>query len=118
VFGPGRAALLAATDTAAAVARDEQAAALAARLRRIETSQNSCILQLEELPADPAGSAAAAMRGRIRARFAQLHADRDATLKALPGILDPGRDGYDDTADGNPGDPGSVEHLFEPVSGQ
>ena len=37
----------------------------------------------------------------------------DATLKALPGILDPGRDGYDDTADEDPGDPGSVEHLFD-----
>jgi hypothetical protein len=186
VFGPGRAALLAAqvpaTDAAAAADRDAQAAALAARLKRIETGQNSCILELEELPADPADTATAAMRGRIRARFAQLHGDReqieaqlaalakttpkaadptlldelpmpgdilpgldpqlkaelfqafdlqilwnkpgrqatvfaeitDATLKALPGILDPGRDGYDDTADPDPGEPGSVEHLFEP----
>ena len=185
VFGPGRAALLAAqlpaTDAAAAAERDAQAAALAARLKRIETGQNSCILELEELPADPADTAAAAMRTRIRARFAQLHAEREqletqlaalaqttpkaadptlldelpharghparpvpgaegravpglrpadpveqarpqatvfaeiteATLQALPGILDPGRDGYDDTADKDPGDPGSVEHLFE-----
>ena len=186
VFGPGRAGLLAAqlpaTDAAAAAERDAQAAALAARLKRIETGQNSCILELEELPADPADTAAAAMRGRIRARFAQLHGEREqieaqlaalakttpkaadptlldqlpmpgdilpglppqlkaelfqafdlqilwnkpgrqatvfaeiteATLQALPGILDPGRDGYDDTADRDPGDPGSVEHLFEP----
>jgi site-specific DNA recombinase len=173
VFGPGRAALLAATDAAAAAERDAQATALAAQLKRIETAQNSCILELEELPADPADSAAAAMRGRIRARFAQLHGDReqieaqlaalaqvapkaadpslleelplardilpgltpelkaglfqafdlqilwnkpgqqatvfavitDATLKALPGILDPSKDGYDDTADEDPGKP-------------
>ena len=185
VFGPGRAALLAAqlpaTDAAAAADRDAQAAALAARLKRIETGQNSCILELEELPADPADTAAAAMRTRIRARFAELHTEREqlqtqlaalaqstpqavdpallgqlplagdilpglspelkaelfqafgpqvlwnkpgrqatvfaeiteATLRALPGILDPGRDGYDDTADRDPGDHGSVEHLFE-----
>jgi len=185
VFGPGRAGLLAAqlpaTDAAAAAERDTQAATLTTRLKRIETAQNSCILELEELPADPADTAAAAMRGRIRARFAQLHGEReqletqlaalaattpkaadpalldqlpmpgdilpgltpqlkaelfqafdlqvlwnktgqqatvfaeitDATLKALPGILDPSRDGYDDTADDDPGQPGSVEHLFE-----
>ena len=41
----------------------------------------------------------------------------EATLQALPGILDPGRDGYDDTADEHPGDTGSVEHLFEPLIG-
>ena len=83
VFGPGRAALLAAqlpaTDAAAAADRDAQAAALHARLKRIETGQNSCILELEELPADPADTAAAAMRGRIRARFAQLHSEREQT---------------------------------------
>ena len=81
VFGPGRAGLLAAqlpaTDAAAAAERDAQAAALAARLKRIETGQNSCILELEELPADPGDGAAAAMRGRIRARFAQLHGERE-----------------------------------------
>ena len=178
VFGPGRAALLAAqlpaTDAAAAAARDQRAAALQARLRRIETGQNSCIVELEELPADPADTAAAAMRGRIRARFAELHTEREqigtqlaalaqtapqaidptlldqlptpgdilpgltaqlkaelfqafdlqilwnkpgqqatvhaeiteATLQALPGILDPGRDGYDDTAAKPPANPG------------
>ena len=89
VFGPGRAALLAAqlpaTDAAAAD-RDAQAAALTARLKRIETGQNSCILELEELPADPGDTAAAAMRARIRARFAQLHGEREqieAQLAAL-----------------------------------
>ena len=100
VFGPGRAALLAAqlpaTDAAAAAERDTQAAALTARLKRIETSQNSCILELEELPADPADSAAAAMRGRIRTRFAQLHTEREqletqlaALAKTTPKAADP-----------------------------
>ena len=41
----------------------------------------------------------------------------EATLRALPGILDPGRDGYDDTADNDHRRPGSVEDLFEsPIS--
>ena len=35
------------------------------------------ILELEDLPADPADTAAAAMRGRIRARFADLHYERE-----------------------------------------
>ena len=100
VFGPGRAdrlaAQLPATDAAAAAERDEQAAALAARLKRIETGQNSYILELEELPAGPADTAASAMRGRIRARFAQLHADREqletqlaALATATPKAADP-----------------------------
>ena len=37
----------------------------------------------------------------------------EATLQALPGILDLGRDGYDDTAEGTSGDPAAVEDLFE-----
>jgi hypothetical protein len=186
VFGPGRAALLAAqlpaTDAAAAADRDTQAAALGARLKRIKTGQDSCILELEELPADPSDTAAAAMRGRIRARFTELHSERerleaqlaalaqvtpqaadltmldelpmpgdivpglppvlkarlfqafdlhilwnkpgqqatvhaeitDATLRALPAILDPSRDGYDDTAGNQPEDAETVEHLFDP----
>jgi hypothetical protein len=188
IFGPGRAGLLAvqlpATDAAAAADRDAQAAALTARLRQIDTGLGSCVLELEQLPADPADTAAAALRGRIRARFAELHTEheqktgqlaalaqvtpkaadttlldqlplagdilpglpdnlkaqlfaavdlqilwdktgRQATvyaeitehaLRALPGILDPGQDGYDDTAAvGDDADqPGSVEDLFEP----
>ena len=90
VFGPRRAELLAAqlpaTNAAARADRDAAAAAISTRLRQIETSQNSCILELEQLPADPAGTAAAAMRGRIRARFGELHAEReqlDTQLAAL-----------------------------------
>jgi len=191
VFGPSRAALLAAqlpaTDADAAAERDTQTAALHVRLRRIETGQNSCILELEELPADPGDTAATAMRTRIRARFAELHTQREqiqaqlaalaqttphaadttlldqlpipgdilpaltpqlkaelfqafdlqvvwnkpgrqatvraeiteATLQALPAILDPSHDGYDDTAGIIPGAPAIVEDLFEsPISPQ
>jgi hypothetical protein len=75
VFGPDRAALLAAqlpaTDAAARTDRDAQTAAIQTRLRQIDTAQSSCILELEQLAADPADTAAAAMRGRIRARFGE-----------------------------------------------
>ena len=170
IFGPGRAELLAAqlpgTDADAIAERDAQAAKIQARIKRIETAQNSQILELEDLPADPADTAAAAMRARIRARFAELHHEREqletqlttlakttpqaadpalldelplagdilpglppalkarllaafdlqvlwnkpgqqatvfveiteATLQALPGILDPRQDGYHDTS--------------------
>ena len=37
----------------------------------------------------------------------------EATIQALPGILDPGRDGYDDTAEGANGEPAFGEDLFE-----
>jgi hypothetical protein len=56
------------------------------RIKRIETAQNSQILELEDLPADSADAAAAAMRARIRARFADLHHERErieARLQAL-----------------------------------
>ena len=100
VFGPGRAALLAAqlpaTDADALAERDAQAARLQARLRRIETAQDSCILELEQLPADPADTAAAAMRARIRARFADLHREREqletqlqSLAKTTPAAADP-----------------------------
>ena len=185
VFGPGRAGLLAAqlptTDAAASEDRDARAAALNAKLKQLDTAQNAQILALEQLSADPADTAAAAMRARITARFAELHADREqaqaqldaltaatpkaadptllkelplagdilpglppdlktrlldafdlqilwnkpggqatvfaeiteATLQALPGILDPGRDGYDDTAEDVNREAAAVEDLFE-----
>jgi hypothetical protein len=188
IFGPGRAALLAAqlpaTDAAAAADRDTRTAALQIRLRQIDTGLNSCVLELEQLPADPSDTAAGALRTRIRARFAELHTEHeqkktqlaalapvtpkaadttlldqlplagdilpslpdtvkaalfaavdlqilwdrtgrqatvyaeitDATLRALPALLNPGLDGYADTAAaGNDADqPRSVEDLFEP----
>ncbi len=39
----------------------------------------------------------------------------DATLHALPGILNPGPDGYDFTSEQAPDQPESVEDLFEPA---
>ena len=100
VFGPGRAELLAAqlpaTDADATAERDGQAARLQARIKRIETAQNSQILELEQLPADPADTASAAMRARIRARFADLHHEREqietqltALAKTTPAAADP-----------------------------
>jgi hypothetical protein len=100
VFGPGRAELLVgqmpATAADAAAERDQQMVALQARLRQIDTAQDSKILELELLPADPADTAAAAMRARIRARFADLHHEREqieTQLKALdkitPATADP-----------------------------
>jgi hypothetical protein len=87
---------LPATDADPAAERDTQTAALTARLKRIDNAQNSKILELEELPANPADTAAAAMRARIRARFAELHAEREQietqlrTLNATaPAAADP-----------------------------
>jgi hypothetical protein len=72
---------------------DTQTAALNARLKRIDNAQNSKILELEELLSD---TAAAAMRARIRARFAELHTERqqiETQLRALekttPAAADP-----------------------------
>ena len=90
IFGPERAALLQAqlpaTDAAAAANRDTQVTAIHTRITRIESAQNSQILELEELPANPADTATAALRARIRARFAELHDERElleTQLKAL-----------------------------------
>jgi site-specific DNA recombinase len=81
IFGPERAALLAvqlpATDAAAAADRDAQQAALKARIARIEAAQDSKIIELEELPANPGDPATQAYRARIRARFAELHDERE-----------------------------------------
>jgi site-specific DNA recombinase len=100
VFGPRRAALLAAqlpaTDQAAAADRDAQAAALTARLKQLDTAQHAQILSLEQLSPDPADTAAAAMRVRITQRFAELHHQReqaqaqlDALHETTPKAVDP-----------------------------
>ena len=92
IFGPGRAAMLAAqlpaTDADAAAERDARAARLHGRVKRIETAQDSCILELEQLSADAADTAAAALRARIRARFADLHHQREDLETQL--TTDPG----------------------------
>ena len=81
IFGPERAALLKeqlpATDADAAERRDREQAALHARLRQIDTAQDSKIVELEQISADPADTAAAALRTRLRARFAELHHERE-----------------------------------------
>jgi site-specific DNA recombinase len=81
IFGPDRAALLAdqlpATDAAAAADRDAQETALKARIARIESAQDSKIVELEDLPADPHDPGTQAYRARIRARFAELHEERE-----------------------------------------
>ena len=93
VFGPRRAGLLAvqlpATDAAAIADRDASADAIKTRLKQIQAGQDSCILELEQLPADPADTASAALRGRIRARFADLHREReqlDSQLAVLAAV--------------------------------
>jgi hypothetical protein len=47
-----------------------------------------------------------------------VHAEiTEATLRALPALLNPGQDGYDDTAGTTPGETADVEDLFEsPIS--
>ena len=49
--------------------------------------------------------------GRQATVFAEI---TEATLRALPGLLNPGQDGDDDTADKPSADPADVEDLFEP----
>jgi hypothetical protein len=90
------AAQLPATDADAAARRETEAAALQARIRRTETARNSQILELEDLPADPADTIAAAMRARIRAQVADLHHEREqiesqlaALAKTTPAAADP-----------------------------
>jgi len=100
IFGPGRAELLAlqlpATDAEAAARRDAEAARLNAIIRKLDGQQNAQITALGETSANPGDSAAAAMRARIRERFAQLHAERTtaetrlaALAAAVPRAVDP-----------------------------
>ena len=139
IFGPGRAALLAAqlpaTDADAAAERDAAAARRQGRLKRIETAQDSCILGARTARRRPGRH-----RGRRHARpdpcpvrrpllgdilpglppalkacpfaafgieilwnkpgqqvtvFAEI---TGSTVKALPGLTDPGQDGYHNTS--------------------
>ncbi len=77
IFGPDRARLLAAqlpaTQAAATADREAQQTALTARLKRIDAAQTSKIVELEDLPADTTDPATQA----YRARFAELHAERE-----------------------------------------
>ncbi len=86
VFGHDRAALLAAqlpaTTAEHAAARDRQQRHLHAELARIDTAEHALITELEH-PADPGDPAAQAYRARIRARFADLYAERTRTEAQL-----------------------------------
>jgi hypothetical protein len=78
--GPGSADRLGAgsgTDADAIAGRDAKLAAIKTRLDQIGKAQDSQMLELEQLPADPADAGANAMRVRIRARFNELHAERE-----------------------------------------
>ena len=89
VFGHDRAALLAAqlpaTTAEHAAARDRHQTHLRAELARIDTAERALITELEH-PADPADPAAQAYRARIRARYADLYAERTRTEADLAGL--------------------------------
>ncbi len=98
IFGHDRAALLAATLPATtaehAEARARQQAHLRTELARIDTAERGLISELEQ-PADPADPAVQAYRARIRARFADLYAERTRTetqLADLQATAPPGND--------------------------
>jgi site-specific DNA recombinase len=81
VFGPDRAALLAQTlpATAAedAARRDQQAAALRKKLRKIDAAENAHAREIEQLAHLDANTAAiSALRTRIIARFTELEEER------------------------------------------
>jgi hypothetical protein len=74
-----------------------EAAAPAPRIARIEAAQNSKILELEDVPANPDDPAGQAYRACIRARFAELHDERElietqlkALAKTVPAAADTG----------------------------
>ncbi len=92
IFGPERAALLAAQIPANAAAeaaqRDKQVTALQKRLRQIDASENAQAREIEALAhvKDPHSRAVTAMRTRHLARFTELEDDRaqvDDQLAAL-----------------------------------
>jgi hypothetical protein len=94
VLGHDRAALLPATSAEHNQARARNQARLRAELARIDTAELGLITELET-PADPGDPAARAYRARIRARFADLYAERtrtEATLAELAAAAPPDND--------------------------
>jgi DNA invertase Pin-like site-specific DNA recombinase len=87
VLGPDRAAMLTAqlpaTQAEKTAERDNQAAALRRQLRKIETSQDALMTELEELGGDTSPAAAAGYRRRIRARYNDRAAQRTETARKL-----------------------------------
>jgi DNA invertase Pin-like site-specific DNA recombinase len=86
IFGPDRAALLAATVPATTAAKADRATARAKALRKklakIDVAETALITELET-PADPGNPAAQALRNRIRARFTELYAERTSLQNDL-----------------------------------
>jgi hypothetical protein len=89
VFGPDRAALLAAVipvttavKTARATARERT---LRKKLAKIDVAETALITELET-PADPGNPAAQALRNRIRARFTELYAERTSIQNDLAAL--------------------------------
>ncbi len=122
-LAPGRKARLAELLPAGAAAQqartDTQAAALALRLKQIDTALDSYVIDLGRLPADPADSAARAMRDRIHTQFAHQHHQREtieAQLKALTAAT--GRTNDTDLLDELPELPGRLDELPEPIQAQ
>jgi site-specific DNA recombinase len=98
IFGHDRAALLAAqlpaTTAGHAEAQARKIARLTTQLARIDAAERGLISELEA-PADPRDPAAAAYRARIRARYAELYAERTSTetdLAALQAAATPDND--------------------------
>ena len=98
VFGPDRAAMLAAHIPATAAAAEQrrrtQAGTLRRKLAKIDTAEAALITELET-PADPADPAAQALRQRIRARFTELYGQRttlETELAALDAAAPAGQD--------------------------
>ena len=82
MFGPNRAALLAADLPASAAddraRRDRRAAALNKRLRKIDAAENAHAREIESLAHldDPSAPAVTALRSRVLARFTELEDER------------------------------------------
>ena len=97
VFGPARAAMLAATLPASTAAagqrRQKRAEGLRKKLAKIDVSERALVTELET-PIDPADPAAQALRNRVRARFTELYTERTgietelATLETAPAEQD------------------------------
>jgi hypothetical protein len=113
IFGPQRAALLAATGTDAIARRDEADAETQLTALTASRPRAADPAILDEIPyaGDILPALPPALKARLFAAFdlsilwnktgnqATVHAEiTDATLRALPAILNPDRDGYHDTA--------------------
>ena len=122
-FAPGRKQRLAEllpADAAAKKARtDTAAAALALRLKQIDTALDSYVIDLGKLSADPADTAARAMRDRIHTQFTHQHHERE-TIHAQLKTLTSSTPRTDDTdlLDELPELPGRLDELPERIQAQ